>query len=296
MELGTFERQLRLISLLTQNRLYSLREIERRLNISVRTIYRYIELFRDMGFIIEREGQCFRIDKSSPFLRDISDRVHFTDEEAATLRKILDGVSHTHIEARLLRNKLCRIYDFGIVTDTDGCDERLSANLNALYDAIKERRVAILRKYKSANSRTVSDRAVEPFQLLNGGAEVRCYEIMTGQCKTFKLSRIERVEIVELLWGNERKHETLHVDAFGFSSSDQQYVTLRMGELACDLLREEYPKAATYLHDDMLRIPVSSFLGIGRFVMGLPEEIEVIENDAFKAFLREKLSCLQSQL
>ena len=48
MELGIFERQLRLMVLLTQNREYSLDELCRKLDMSRRTLYRYLELFRDI--------------------------------------------------------------------------------------------------------------------------------------------------------------------------------------------------------------------------------------------------------
>lgn len=40
----------------------------------------------------------------------------------------------------------------------------------------------------------------------------------------------------------------------------------------------------------------SSFLGIGRFVLGLMEDIEVIENDAFRQFLKEKVDAMQQRL
>ena len=296
MELGTFERQLRLMALLTQNRLYTMEELSRRIGVGWRTIYRYIELFRDMGFVMEQERGCWRIDKSSSFLRDITDRVHFTDEEAMTLRHILDGVSATHVEARLLRNKLCRIYDFGVVSETAEVDERLAENLKRIYEAMKGRRVAVLHGYKSANSRTVSDRGVEPFQLLQGGGEVRCYEISSGVCKTFKLARVETVEVVDLLWSFEARHETLLTDVFGFSAAVQETVVLRLGALARDLLREEYPLATQYMEDDVLRIPVSSYLGLGRFVMGLPEDVEVVENEGFRAFLREKAKVMAERL
>ena len=285
MELGVFERQLRLMVMLAQNRTYTIEEIGRRLGLGRRTVYRYLELFRDTGFVVERENGRWRIDRSSPFFRDITGRVQFTDEEALILRRILNGVSRTDIQARLLMNKLSNLYDIGIVAESAEADEQLSRNLSLLYEAMREQRVVILRDYQSANSRTVSDRAVEPFQLLNGGSEVRCYEMASATCKTFKLTRIGHVEVVNLLWSFADRHRTLRIDAFGFSGEKAQTVAVRLGALAQDLLREEYPAALQYLNDGVLTIPVCSFLGIGRFVMGLPDETEVLANDEFKAFL-----------
>lgn len=46
MELHKFERQLRLMMLLTQNRKYTLEELGKRLDMSSRNVYRYIEAFK----------------------------------------------------------------------------------------------------------------------------------------------------------------------------------------------------------------------------------------------------------
>ena len=61
MELGIFERQLRLMVLLTQNREYSLEELCRKLDMSRRTLYRYLELFRDIGFEVVKQGNVYRL-------------------------------------------------------------------------------------------------------------------------------------------------------------------------------------------------------------------------------------------
>ena len=76
MELGIFERQLRLMVLLTQNREYSLDELCRKLDMSRRTLYRYLELFRDIGFEVVKQGNVYRLDKSSPFFKEITQLVH----------------------------------------------------------------------------------------------------------------------------------------------------------------------------------------------------------------------------
>ena len=115
MELGIFERQLRLMVLLTQNREYSLDELCRKLDMSRRTLYRYLELFRDIGFEVVKQGNVYRLDKSSPFFKEITQLVHFTEDEALTLRHVLDMASGTDVQVRHLRHKLERIYDFGIL-------------------------------------------------------------------------------------------------------------------------------------------------------------------------------------
>lgn len=296
MELGIFERQLRLMVLLTQNRAYTLDELCRKLDLSRRTVYRYIELFRDTGFVVKKQGDCYRLDKNSPFFREITQLVHFTDEEALTLRYVLDMLSDTDVRARQLRRKLERIYDFGILNAIE-TDRGLADNLQRLYEAVKQHRQVVLHDYSSANSNRTSDRVVEPYLFMQNHNEIRCFEPRSGQNKTFKVSRIGRVEVLDLLWNHETRHTPVYTDLFQFSGSDRHPVTLRLGRLACHLLREEYPQAAPLLVADgpdhwLFSTEVCSFQGIGRFVLGLFEDVEVVDSPDFVQFLREKTQIL----
>ncbi|MBQ8282259.1 MAG: transcriptional regulator [Paraprevotella sp.] len=300
MELGIFERQLRLMVLLTQNREYTIDELCRKLDMSRRTIYRYLELFRDIGFEVIKQGNVYRLDKSSPFFKEITQLVHFTEDEALTLRYVLDTLSDTDIQVRHLRQKLERIYDFGILSAIESDKERAD-NLKNLYEAIKQHRQVILHDYSSANSNRTDDRAVEPYAFLNNHNEIRCYELRTGLNKTFKVSRIGKVEILDLLWINETKHTQVYTDLFQFSGEEKHRIVLRLGRLAYNLLKEEYPKAVRHIETDgpdhwLLTVDVCSFQGVGRFVLGLYEDIEVVESDTFKAFLQEKLSLLTKKV
>ena len=155
MELGIFERQLRLMVLLTQNREYSLDELCRKLDMSRRTLYRYLELFRDIGFEVVKQGNVYRLDKSSPFFKEITQLVHFTEDEALTLRHVLDMASGTDVQVRHLRHKLERIYDFGILNAVEA-DPGQAEKLQQLYEAVKLHRQVVLHDYSSAHSNRTS--------------------------------------------------------------------------------------------------------------------------------------------
>lgn len=94
MELGIFERQLRLMVLLTQNREYSLDELCRKLDMSRRTLYRYLELFRDIGFEVVKQGNVYRLDKSSPFFKEITQLVHSPRTSAHVAARARYGLRH----------------------------------------------------------------------------------------------------------------------------------------------------------------------------------------------------------
>lgn len=297
MELGTFERQLRLMVLLTQNREYSIDELCSRLDMSRRTVYRYLELFKDIGFDVVKQGQIYRLDKSSPFFREITQLVHFTEDEALTLRHVLDSLSDTSVQARRLRQKLERIYDFGILNQI-ASDKSQAENLQALYEAIKQHRQVVLEQYSSASSNRTDDRLVEPYLFLNNNNEVRCYEVKSRQNKTFKVARIGHVQLLDLLWDHEACHTRLYTDLFHFSGEQLFPIKLRLGRLAYNLLKEEYPTSERFLKPDaddahwIFETQVCSYLGIGRFVLGLFEDIEILESDAFRAYLQEKILVL----
>ena len=80
-----------------------------------------------------------------------------------------------------------------------------------------------------------------------------------------------------------------------FSSEEHHNVKLNLGQLAYNIFLEEYPHGAKYLSaiDDkhwMLNIEVCDFRGLGRFVLGLYSDIEIIESNEFKEYIEHMLS------
>jgi hypothetical protein len=107
--------------------------------------------------------------------------------------------------------------------------------------------------------------------------------------------------MLDLLWCNESKHRHVYTDLFHFSGEEQSEVTLRLGRLSSHILKEEYPQAASLLQKDgddhwLFTVKVCSYQGIGRFVLGLMEDVEVVNSPDFVAFLSEKVSSYQSSM
>ena len=72
MELDKFDRQLRLLLMLTQHRNLTVDDVSRQLSMSRRSIYRYIDSYKQMGFIVVKEGPRYHIDPESPFFKQIT--------------------------------------------------------------------------------------------------------------------------------------------------------------------------------------------------------------------------------
>lgn len=293
------ERELNLLLLLTENHNYTVPEICDRVQISRRNFYYYLDFFRLAGFKVEHSKPYYRVSKDSPFFRKIDEVVHFTEDEAITMRRILDKTGDQSIQVERLRRKLDRLYDLQIL-DNEEMQEQLAHNVTTLYEAIKRQVAVTLVNYSSPHSNTTSNRIVEPFLLMNGNREVRCFELSSGINKTFKLSRMEDVQLLDITWEHQNKHHKIFTDIFMFSDEKQWTVTLLMGRLSSSILLEEYPKARKYLTQQdethwQLELPVCSFIGIGRFVMGLFEDIEVQGCNEFKEFLNNKIKNLSKK-
>ncbi|MDE5947410.1 MAG: WYL domain-containing protein [Prevotella sp.] len=291
---NNLERELSLILLLTENRGYNVTQLCERLGISRRSLYYYLDFFRDCGFVVEKHGTCYSLDKDSPFFQKLFKKVHFTEDEAITMRRLLDRIDDSSLHVRHLRRKLDTLYDLKIL-DGVNMREQEAQNVTALYEAIKMRKAVILRDYSSPHSNTVTNRVVEPFMFLDGNNEIRCYEIRTAQNKTFKISRIGSVMPLADDWKHEDRHRHVHTDAFTFCGETTMPVELRLGRLAYSLLTEEYPQTEPYItpeadgHHWLLRMEVCSYLGVGRFVLGLLENVEVLGSEDFRRYLREKI-------
>ena len=287
------DRELQLMLLMTENRSYTVEQLCNRLGLSRRTLYYYLEFFRDAGFVVEKHGTCYSLDKQSEFFRKLFRTIHFTEDEAIALRRLLEHADAHSLQVQHLKKKLDRLYDLNILQDVQVSD-RQAQNIGVLYDAIKYKKCAVLHGYSSPHSNTQSDRIVEPYLFLNQNNDIRCYELTSKMNKTFRLSRMEHVELLADEWTHEAHHRPMFTDLFGFSGEELLPVSLRLGRLSYNVLAEEYPRAVAYVSQKdaqhwRLDVEVCSYTGIGRFVMGLYEDIEIAGSDDFHAWLSEKI-------
>ena len=290
MDQPKIERLLRLMKMLTANVEYSVDDIAERLDMSRRTIYRYIDTFRDAGFVIKKRGNCIRLDKESPHFKDISQLVHFTEEEAVILRRAIESIDDTYLLKQNLKRKLYSVYDSGTLADTIVKGQN-SSNVHSLIEAIENHKQVILHNYQSSHS--VRDRIVEPFAFTTNYVNVWCYDIDDNCCKIFKTARIGSVELSDIEWQHREQHKENFIDIFRMiASSDSELIAvkLKLGRLSYNLLMEEYPLAERYistLDKDhwLLNTQVANLQGVGRFVIGLMDDIEIIESPELKDYI-----------
>lgn len=289
MDQPKIERMLRLMKILTANTLYTVDEIAERLSMSRRTIYRYIDTFREAGFVIKKSGNHIRLDKESPHFKDISQLVHFTEEEAVILKRAIENIDDTNLLKQNLKRKLYSVYDNKILADTIVRGSN-SNNVHALIEAIEEHRQVELVGYRSAHGGAVRDRHVEPFAFTTNYVQVWCYDIESGSCKLFKLSRIESVRVLDAEWQHAAEHEKAQIDIFRMNGKEPKSVKLELGILAHNLILEEFPLSENYLTQIgknrwLLQTEVRNYAGVARFVIGLMDDIKIVDTPELEQYL-----------
>ncbi len=294
MDQPKIERMLRLMKILTANTLYTVDEIAERLNMSRRTIYRYIDTFREAGFVIKKSGNHIRLDKASPHFKDISQLVHFTEEEAVILKRAIENIDDTNLLKQNLKRKLYSVYDNKILADTIVRGSN-STNVHSLIEAIEEHHQVKLIGYRSSHGGEVRDRCVEPFGFTTNYVQVWCYDTESNSCKLFKLSRIGSVEILNTKWQHESKHEKAPIDIFRMNGKESKEIELELGILAHNLILEEFPLSENYLTQIgkdrwLLKTEVRSFAGVARFVIGLMDDIKIINTPELEQYLADYVS------
>lgn len=271
---------------------YSLTQIMDKFSMSERTAYRYLQTLRYAGFVIDNRNGYYKVNKNEGEGKSLSDLLHFSQEEAWILNKAIHSIDDSIGIKNELVKKLYSLYDFDrviypIIRKENG------ENIHTIIEAMKDKNQLFFRNYSSANSDITRDRLVEPVSFTYNFNFVWCFEPGSMENKLFKTSRIEKVELIPKKWQHESKHAMGKVDLFRMSSFDSLPVKLRMTTRARNLLCEEYPMAEEYVvsagkNEFVFETHVCKYEGVGRFVIGLFDEITVLESGEFRNYLREK--------
>lgn len=293
MDQPKIERVLRLMSLMSGSAEYTVDELARKLDTSYRSIYRYIDTFKACGFAVEKiHGNIYRLAKLSPRYPDLDKLVHFSEEEAYLVNRLIDRLDPTNALKAGLQRKLAAIYSSTSIADY--IDKRSNAaNVEALSRAMREKKAAVLRRYESGHSGQVRDRRVEPFGFTTNFIDVWAFDLGDGRNKIFKISRMEEAELLEgEPWTHEAEHERLGMDVFRMAGRAAFRVRLRLSMKAKNLLVEEYPLAEQDLHPEpdggwILDTGICAVAGVGRFVSGLAGEVEIIDGEPLREYLRD---------
>lgn len=290
-------RVLQLITLLKARPAKSITHLKGVLNSSERTVYRYIDLLEEVGFVLKRDNTNRIYIESGTGEKS---ELFFNNEEARFLR---DLVVSTGKKNKLAESVLQKLY---VNTDLQvGSSLLLRARLGRLVqqlsEAVNQKKQVVLKRYHSANSNDISDRVVEPIRFTDNYQSLCAYELSSGKNKYFNLERITEVTVMRTGFKNSRKHQYAPPDVFGFSDSGTRYpIDLRLSLRASVILQEEYPMTAAFIKRDQrhfrFRANVHDLKPVTRFVIGFLGEVKVNGSPEFKRHLKEQLGKLVAQV
>jgi proteasome accessory factor C len=276
-----------LIAILKSGR-WTIKQLVDRFDSSKSSMYRYLELLAEAGFCLEKDAH----DRYAIITTDDDPlQSQFTQEEMGMLRTLLQTDTHHPLTASVLKK-------LSFHSELDSMPRLfLKAHLGNLVaqlnTAMRSRHQVILKNYHSANSNEVRDRLVEPIHFGDNYSTIIALDTNEKICKQFKLDRISAIVETHTPFMHEQLHEQKNSDSFGFAGNTTAWITLHLSARAYLLLREEHPLALTYLkHENDTYIfhgPVAHYSGIGRFVLGLIDEIKIIAPEEFKEYVKGKV-------
>lgn len=278
--------------LMTGNVYFTVDELAKRLDTSYRSIYRYIDTFKELGFAVEKiHGNVFRIVKMPSSFKDLSKLVYFSDEEAKILCGLIENLDSTHALKSALYKKLAAIYDITSINEFKGSKSN-AACVQAIRNAMDEKKRVVLKNYSSSNSGEIRDRLVEPFGFTNNHLDVWAYDCEKGDCRLFKIPRIDWVDILEDPWQYEAKHHRKNIDDFRMAYDGPGVpVKLELSLRAKNLLVEEFPLAETGVKKVgdkwFYEGKAGQMEGVGRFCIGLAGDVKVVDSPELQEYIAD---------
>lgn len=279
------------MELLSSNVDYTIQELMERLETSRRSIFRYLDSFKSAGFTMKKKGNnIHKLLTHSCHKIELSQLIHLSEEEAYLLHNLLGALTSDCQVAINLEKKLTALFDATSVTEIIG-NKVIGENIMRLRQAMDEKKQVTLVRYESGNTMSITDRLVEPIRFSTNYADVYAYEVSTGITKVFKISRINQVEVSLTDWKYEEKHERIETDCFRMAGKEDIPVTLKMTLKAKNLLIEEYPLSSKYISYDgkswWFMGNVKNLHGVGRFVIGLADQIKIIDSPELNNYIIE---------
>lgn len=283
-------RVLQLITLLKKEPAKSIRFLAGVLESTDRTVYRYLDLVKELGFELHKDhNNKFQIVSGDEY-----QQISFSNEEVLLLR---DLVMTTGKDNKLRDSLLQKIYLQSELAIQG--NQILKANLGKMVEkinsSISENKRILLKGYHSLNTQKISDRIIEPITLTDNYNSVCGFEVESQVNKYYNLERITEVIQLEEEQQFHQFHQMDEMDVFGFSEKNGQKfsVELLVSLRAYILLKEQYPKIENHITKEInsekyrVKIDVNNPKPITRFLLGLKEDIEVLGSKSFLKHISE---------
>ena len=264
-------RVFRLINLLKSSPSKSIKRLSESMEVSERSLYRYLELLHEVGFDIQK-------DTLNRYYLKHDQIESFTKEEAELISQSISSNNKNNPLVKSIRTKLVLLDEMNVASN-EIVASHYSKVISKLQEAIETKSQVILSKYQSASTESVSDRLVEPVSFSYNFDSITAFEIESGLNKFFKIERIGDVQILESPFEYTDKHESLESDIFGFNDTgERHHICLQLSMRAMLWLKDDYPLSVKFIKEDddgqwILNVDVFSLEPVNRIIRSMPNDI-----------------------
>lgn len=287
-------RVLQLISLLKKQPPKTIKSLAGFLENTERTVYRYLDLIRELGFDLQKDDQNRFL-----IVGDI-DTVenNFTPEEASLLNDLLLSSGNKSALKDSLLRKIYIKSELSI-QGNNLVNAHLGKLIEKLSFAIEHNRQVILKNYHSASTQSISDRLIEPIKFTDNYTSLCAFEIETKENKYFKLERMTEAIVTEKTYKHKNLHQFINLDPFGYAPTNNPPVDIELilNLRAYILIKEEYPFVMTFIKPESrdkyrLKIKANDPKPVLRFIMGLLDDIIIVGSIEFEEYILEYVNKL----
>jgi proteasome accessory factor C len=258
----------------------------RRLSSSKSSVYRHLEVLKEVGYEIETDEKNR---KSLKFSFPKNGNGILNAGEINYLRETLSRHHQDSVYAISILEKFHR--SLTLIPLADALPQlHASRILQLMRAAIDSGYQLMLHNYRSLTSNTVENRHIAPLEITLDNRYLSAWDLTKDGQRQFKLERIEDVQILD------EKITTSHfaspMDLFGLTGDAWHTVRLKLHPTAHHLLVEEFPLSRPFtrkvgdhaIFDGMVR----NWKGVGRFVLGLPGMVEILSPQELVDYLEER--------
>jgi len=292
-----------MLAILEQPYRYTKKQLAAHVGVDASIIKADIETFKNAGFVPEYDTNYRYAFKEEKPLKQLKELLHFSEEDQLLLEYAIDYVGKDQTKrAEQLKKKLSSLYDYRRLGHAY-LQKPYMAMVDNLEAARKEKKMVWLKAYHSSNSNQVKDRLVEPFQCNTSEDILHAFDVEKKELRHFRISRIERVELLEEAWLHEGKHNVIATDPFRIADNQQVQVCMRMRVGAYNELIERFPLTKAHISLDAekdvyyLQCKVNSkFYGLTNFILGHHHQlVEIEQPELLLEHLRKEVKKMQEK-
>ena len=284
-------RILSLLSLLHRDIYWPVERLAQRFGTTKRTIYRYLKDLEQMNYtIVKDEQNRYRI-AASPAGKYLPE---FDPDEYIFLREIVASARPDHPLRHAILEKINENIQLPVIGGV--VSQQVTTNiLETIQQAMHEGVRVKLMDYYSLRSDKISDRVIEPVKLIRGMRYILGVDVETASVRQFKIDRIGGAVKLKTKMSNHPDISDWGVDDFYMNGFKGTRVKIGLSMKAANLLCEEYgvnpqslKKEESNSYPFTYEATVYGMEGVGRFVMGLIDQVKVYGPERLKTYLRKK--------